>query len=338
MLVGVHDLYSRFEIARPDYLADDHWTCIDREVTRLGRSLDAGDGSQALSDIKCLVESIARVTLEIDGTPAAPKAGFEDVLNRAHHLLTGQPGYELANQSTFGQLATQASKISGNLGKIRNEFGGGHGRARTPDLRDEMVALALDGGLLWSRWALRRLGYFTEGRPTSLINDLVVNRQTFYAGTLRRRLLAANLPGLDPRHQRSIGMAVGQRIMRETFVVRRDGLDPCLGSDDLNTWPRDYRLGLAYGLWFDPNGGLTLTPGSLEDALRVLEPVPDGAGDLADWVTRIAQMRTPGGLSEDFAVSRAAEQFLRRWIPLRPTEEHLALGALAEHIKPLPLF
>lgn len=334
----MNGLYSRFEIARPDYLGDDHWDCIQCEADRLWRSLAAGDGSQALSDIKCLVESISRIVLEIDGTPAAPNTGLDTVVAQAHSLLTGQPGHELANQSTFGQLATQASKIARNLGNIRNEFGGGHGRARTPDLRDEMVALALDGGLLWSRWALRRLGYFSEGRPTSLINDLVVVPQTFYAGTLRRRLLAANLPALDPRHQRSIGVAVGQRVMRETFVVRRDGLEPCLGSDDLSTWPRDYRLGLAYGLWFDPIGGLTLTPRSLEDALQVLEPVPDGAGDLADWVTRIAERRFPGGLSEDYATSLVAEQFVRRWMPFRPTEEHPPLTALAEQIEPEPPF
>lgn len=136
--------------------------------------------------------------------------------------------------------------------------------------------MALDGGLLWARWALRRLGYFSEGRPTPLINDLVVTSQIFYAGTLQRRLLAANLPTAEPRHQRSIGIAVGQRVMQGTFEVRRDGLEPCLASDDLNTWPRDYRLGLAYGLSFDTAGALTLTTRSAEEALQVLEPVPDG--------------------------------------------------------------
>ncbi|SEP53357.1 Abortive infection C-terminus [Amycolatopsis saalfeldensis] len=338
MLGGMTDPYSRFEIARPDYLGDDHWACVEREADRLWRSLAADDGSQALSDIKCLVESISRVVLEIDGTPAAPNTGFETIVAQAHTLLTGQPGHQLANQSPFGQVATQASKIAKNLGNIRNEFGGGHGRARTPDLRDEMVALALDGGLLWTRWALRRLGYFSEGRPTSLINDLVVTPQTFYSGTLERRLLAANLSGLEPRHQRSIGVAVGQRVMRGTFVVRRDGLEPCLASDDLNTWPRDYRLGLAYGLWFDPAGVLTLTAHSVEEALRVLEPVPDSADDLTEWVTRIGQLRLPGDLDDDYAASMAAEQLVRRWMTFRPAEEHPALTALADNVKPEPPF
>jgi hypothetical protein len=78
----VDDLYARFEITRPDYLADDHWDCIVREADRLWRSLAARDGSQALSDIKCLVESIARIVLEIDGTTAAPNTGFDTVVNQ----------------------------------------------------------------------------------------------------------------------------------------------------------------------------------------------------------------------------------------------------------------
>jgi hypothetical protein len=333
------DPYSRFEIARPDYLAEDHWACIEREADRLWRSLAAGDGSQALSDIKCLIEAISRIVLDIDGTPAAPSTGFETVVAQAHTLLTGQPGHQLANKSPFGQLATQASKIVKNLGGIRNEFGGGHGRARTPDLQDEMVALALDGGLLWARWALRRLGYFSEGRPTSLINDLIVTGETFYAGTLERRLLAANLPTVEPRHQRSIGVAVGQRVMRGTFVVRRDGLEPCLASDDLNTWPRDYRLGLAYGLWFDPAGGLTLTTRSIEEALRVLEPVPDCADDLAEWVTRIGGLRIPDGLNDDdYLASLTAAEFVVRWMSFRPAAEQQALAALAANVKPEPPF
>ncbi|WP_439382171.1 hypothetical protein [Amycolatopsis lexingtonensis] len=332
------DAYTRFEIARPEYLGDDHWACVQREADRLWRSLAADDGSQALGDIKCLVESVSRIVLDIDGTPAAPNVGFEAVVGQAHSLLAGQPGHQLANESPFGNLATQASKIAKNLSVVRNEFGGGHGRARTPDLRDEMVALALDGGLLWTRWALRRLGYFSEGRPTSLINDLVVTPQIFYAGVLERRLRAANLPKVEARHQRTIGVAVGQRAMQGTFVVRRDGLEPCLASDDLNTWPRDYRLGLAYGLWFDTTGALTLTIRSVQEALQVLEPVPDGADDLAEWVTRISELRTPGKLSDDYSESVDAEAFVRRRIAFRPAGEHEALAALAENIKPEPPF
>ncbi|WP_141549974.1 hypothetical protein, partial [Nocardia farcinica] len=62
--------------------------------------------------------------------------------------------------------------------------------------------MALDGGLMWARWALRRVGYFTEGRPTPLINALIgAQQQTFYAGVLKTRLMAANLPNLPEKYQ-----------------------------------------------------------------------------------------------------------------------------------------
>src|SRR5436305_8261269 len=37
MLGSMTDPYSRFEIARPDYLGDDHWACVEREADRLWR-------------------------------------------------------------------------------------------------------------------------------------------------------------------------------------------------------------------------------------------------------------------------------------------------------------
>ena len=70
----------------------------------------------------------------------------------------------------------------------------------------------------------------------------------------------------------------------------------------------------------------------------MLGAVPDGADDLADWVARIAERRFPGGLSDEFTASFAAEQFVRWWMTFRPAEERPALTALAEHIKPEPPF
>jgi hypothetical protein len=91
---------------------------IALEVERLGRSLDASDVGQALSDLKCLVEAAARITMDIDGAPADPSASFDSIVNRAHQLLAGQPGYDLTNEPQAGRIASQASKIARNLGDI----------------------------------------------------------------------------------------------------------------------------------------------------------------------------------------------------------------------------
>lgn len=333
MVIG----YSRFDIDRPEYLSDEYWACVEQEIIRLARSLDADDGGQVLSDLKCLVECIAKIVLDIDGNPASSNAAYADTVKRAHRLLADQPGHELVNQSAFGQIATQANKMVGNLGTIRNDYGGGHGRGRPPALKDEMVTLALDGGLLWVRWALRRVGYFALGRPEPIIEALVgTSPSIFRAGWLKRRLLAANLPALEPRYQRSIGVAVGQRLMSGTFVVRADGLDPVLESDDLTTWPRGYRLGLTHGMWFDETGRPTLTPTSVENGLKVLDPVSDCADELDDLVGKIETTRPQGPLGDDFEKGLGAQEFVVDRVAVRPEAERPALERLARNIFAAP--
>jgi hypothetical protein len=329
--------YERFQVNRPQYLGDEHWLSIEAELGRLHRALEADDDSQAIGDVKCLVESVARVTLDIAGKPADPKASFDSTVSRAHDLLARQPGHELAYESEYGKLATQASKMARNLGNVRNDFGGGHGRARQPRIRDEMVDLALDGGLIWARWALRRLGLFSEGRPDALIRDLVEERATFRAGVIRRRLEAANLPDLEPRHQRALGVAVGQRAMSGTFVVREGGVTACLESDDTEAlWTPDYRIGLAHGLLFDPDERPTVRDQSLRDSLMALDPIPDCSVDLEELVDRIVTSTEEGQIAADVPASSELKSFVLSRIRVRPAGEHAPLRRLAEHVQPPP--
>lgn len=320
-------------MSRPEFLGDEHWRSIDIELVRLHRSLESDDHGQVIGDIKCLVEAIARVALDIAGIPADPGASFDSTVSRAHELLAQQPGHDLTSERDFARLASQASRMARNLGNIRNQYGGGHGRARHPRVRGEMVDLALDGGLIWSRWALRRLGLFSEGRPDALIRDLVDEPQNFYSGTLTRRLEAANLPNLEERHQRALGVAVAQRCMRGTFVVRWGGLDPCLSSDDLSVWPAAYRIGLTHGLWFDPNEWPTVTATSIREGLTVLDPVPDCSQDLDELVQRIVTSTEPGLPGETEQDVAAVAGFVRDRVRVRPEAEQPALARLADHIE-----
>lgn len=329
--------YQRFHVERPQYLGDEHWLSIEAEVTRLDRSLTADDRVQAIGDVKCLVEAVAKVTLDIAGTPAAPNDGLDKVVKAAHDRLAKQPGHELANQSEFGNMATQASKIARNLGNIRNEFGSGHGRARQPRVHSEMVDLALDGGLLWVRWALRRIGLFSEGRPEALIRDLVEEGATFRAGMIRRRLEAANLPELEPRHQRALGIAVGQRAMRGTFVVMQGGVDACLESDDTEAlWTPDYRIGLASGLLFDPDERPTVRDQALRDALVALDPLPDCSAELETLVDRIVTSTEGDTLAADMAAPLDLEKFILDRVEVRPESERASLERLAQHVQSAP--
>lgn len=283
--------YSRFDVTRPPLLAQEYWASIESEILRLDRSLSAADASQVIGDLKCLVEATAKVVWDINGTPADSNLGFTKVLTRAHDLLRGQSGDELAHQSAYATLALQASKMATNLGEIRNAIGGGHGRARTPYVRAEEVDLALDGALTWVRWALRRIDRFAEGRPDQLIRDLVGSdtepQAIFKQGLLARRLISANLKQLEPRWQRGLGVAVGQRSAGGTFVVGRDGLEPAMESADLTAWPAQYRLGLAQGCLFDRYEQSTIRPTTITAAIKVLTPVTDETAALEELVDRV---------------------------------------------------
>lgn len=328
--------YERFEIPCPQFLGEEHWECITTELDRLHRSLEAEDDSQALSDLKCLVEAVARVALDIAGEPAQPNDSLDGTVKRAHDLLAEQPGHSLARGGDFSRMASQACRIARNLGNIRNLYGGGHGRARTPSMRDEMVDLALDGSLTWTRWAVRRLGFFSEGRPATLIRDLVEESAIFRSGVLRRRLEAANLAGLEAHHQQELGVAVGQRVMRQTFVVRWDGLDPCLESDDLTVWPAGYRIGLLRGLWFDPSGHATISPRAIKDGLSVLDPVPDCADVLLEQVQLVVESTQPGLPDADEDALQETIDWVRHRATVRPASERAALQRLLEHLAPPP--
>src|SRR3712207_1154924 len=134
--------------------------------------------------------------------------------------------------------------------------------------------------MLWTRWALRRLGHLLFGMPTSLVNDLDQGA-IFYSGLLSARLEAAGLDRLTEPDQRRIGLAVAQRAMRGTVLAAREGVRACANSDDLTRWPAAYRWGVVDGLVFDRYGHLHLDERAADWVPRILGPVPEPGEVLA---------------------------------------------------------
>lgn len=335
--------YQRFQIERPQYLADSYWESVALEADRLWRALEAKDASQAIGYIKCLVEAIAKIVLDLDGTPAANTDKLPKVLPKAHRLLASQPGDELAIGSPFQDMANKAMGLTNHLAELRNNYGAGHGRSRQPDLNDEMVHMALDGGLMWARWALRRIGLFAIGRPTQLIEALIGPQSQNFTGefgtntnSLRQRLLAADLPNQDPKHQRSIGVAVGQRAATGTFMVQGDGVDECGASSDLHAWPVGYRIGVVSGLWVSAFGAVTITSKSISDAMAVLDPVPDCSGELIGLVDEVMSSGIVLSDREPADGIRQVGTRLLTWAQTRPPAETEAWMKLARYIAPDP--
>lgn len=140
-----------------------------------------------------------------------------------------------------------------------------------------------------------------------------------------------------PHHQRALGVAVGQRVTRETLVVQRDGLDPVISSLELEPWTKDYRLGLATGLLEDADARTTITPRALEMTFDVLRPVEDWT----EWLEELrAGLDSPPRqhLPTDWGELVKLKELVTEHVGQRSGEESALLNRIAEKLKSLMFF
>jgi Abortive infection C-terminus len=300
---------------RPTGIEDPSWAAIMATIERLGRATSAGDLSQAVGVAKELVESVARSVLVVRGEVVAENAAFTGVVAKAHEVLDRQPGKGLTQAEPLRSVMQNAKAMACKLGDLRNSYGTGHGRAVEPQVTDELSRVCIDAALMWSRWALRRLDALAQGMPTPLINDLL-GGGIFRSGLLTERLASADLAHQEPGVQRRIGVAVGQRAMRETFVVRRDGIEECAERDAPEIWPAAYREGAFEGLFVNPHGQLTVDSWSARWAPRLIAPLENPADVIGKLAARIGELplagSPPSGDSRDELIEdlRAGSRFL----------------------------
>lgn len=267
---------------KPKHLSSANWDAIVQEHDRLVRANLADDMGDIIGQCKSLVESVSRVALEIDGHPALMNDSYAQVVKNAHNLLKDTRTEGQSIDSAGRNACNQISKIVQELGKYRNSSGSGHGRAFQPEIRDDTAYLIASSAILWVRWALPRLNDFAYERPESLIRDLIVENAIFYRGKLIERLENIDLPGLDPQHQRQIGVAVARRAMKHTFVVKEDGVESCSASNSLDFWTEQYRLGVVTGLFTANDGDISISKWAVQKALLILDPIVEIADDLGD--------------------------------------------------------
>jgi hypothetical protein len=271
--VIAHVLHA--ELPKPEALDQPAWAAIQDPFNRLKDAVSAQDRHLIVGSAKDVVEATARVVLSARGQPAGSNEDYDKVLSDAHRAIEHQPGPGLAIDAPIRQAATSARKLAAQLRELRNVYGTGHGRSFLPVVEDEVLETCVDGALLWTRWALRRLQFLILGSLQPLINDL--RGSTFGMGSLATRLKAANLPNLLPADQRLLGVAIGQRTAMNTFTVRIDGVDSCVASQDAVAWPPDYREGVAEGLFLDLNGRVRVDDNAYGARLaaEVLGPHPE---------------------------------------------------------------
>lgn len=220
------------------------------------------------------MESISRVVLAVRGQQAAKTTGFEQLLTFAHNELVKPGGDGLSTDPRVRDTASMAKRLITKLGAVRNDYGNGHGKELLPDVPDEVAETYVDGALLWSRWALRRLHHYIDGDTQALIRDL--HRSNFHGGTLARRIDAAGIPHLPEEDQRAVGIAVGQCASDDFVIAWNEGVEPVANNADTERWPMAYREGLAEGLFLNREGEVRFrgNASSPRAAVAILAPHP----------------------------------------------------------------
>jgi len=98
------------------------------------------------------------------------------------------------------------------LPELRNRLGTGHGRLLVAGIEEEDARMCVDLAMLWSRWALGRLGRLLAARPDTIVAALHDIDARFTRGRLRE-WLTDHLQALDPPAQRRRA-AVAHRAMQ----------------------------------------------------------------------------------------------------------------------------
>ncbi|HEX3829507.1 MAG TPA: hypothetical protein VHV82_19765 [Sporichthyaceae bacterium] len=295
------NVLASIELPRPPSLEFGAWQAIEDNAARLRAAVAADDRPLAVGCCRELVESIAKVIVEVRSGTVRDRDDFQQVVNHAHGLIQYQPGDGLALESYARGAADKAKKLAFLLGEFRNARGTGHGRSFAPEVADEVLEMCLAAALLWSRWALRRVEHYILGDIEKLVHDLS-GGGWFHRGTLKQRLLAADLPRLSKADQHRLGVAVGRRVAGNTFVVRGDGVDACIWSQDSAAWPVSYRFGLVEGLFIDSNGQL-----HVDDQSRTPRMIADLYSVFGDMTGVVVDLRAK--------VARAlwSKEFVRQW-------------------------
>ncbi len=241
------------EINVPPELDEEHRAAISAHAERLDAARERKDLSDAVGCAKELAESVARVVLEVRGDVQSDSSDFTSIITAAHRAVERQPGEGLAgSDEAVRKMAQSAKGLVTELAQLRNAVGTGHGRANLPPVVEEQARTATDATIVWARWMLRRLPSYLLSDVRELIRHL--GGRSFYKGDLTARLEAVDLSSLTPEDTRALGVAVGRRTVRQTFLVRIEGVEPVIGYPE--RYPAAYRAGLVYGLLFNEQGAL----------------------------------------------------------------------------------
>lgn len=287
------------EINIPSELDEEHRAAISEHAERLDDARSRGDLSDVVGCAKELAESVARVVLDVRGLVRSDSSDFTSIITAAHRAVGRQPGEGLAgSDEAVRKMARSAKGFVTELAQLRNAVGTGHGRAKLPPVVEEQARIATDATIVWSRWMLGRLPSYLLSDVGELIKHL--GGRSFRKGLLTARLNAVNLPSLASEDAQALGVAVGRRTVRQTHLVRIEGVEPAIEYPE--RYRAAYRAGVVYGLLFNEQGALCtqatavsfavdllLVDDQLEARLNEIAPLIESSG----WIAPSLGSSTP---------------------------------------------
>ncbi|GAA1955219.1 hypothetical protein GCM10009798_13060 [Nocardioides panacihumi] len=262
-----------FDIKRPDHLDDEAWAAVSVARDRLSWAWQLDDGSDVIGRAKDLIETVAKVVLmAVDGT-ADDKMDLQPLLKKAQAALKFQPGPGLSHDEGVRAVAQAVQTMATQLGPIRNSYGTGHGRATNPDVGEELPALTLEAGLMWTRWALRRLGHVLADYPNDLIEAVGTGTSLV---KLRKKFADAVLSQQPVEVQHRIGVAFGRQAAGGFGNAVSVGVAPVVDAG-FDEYPVGYRCGVLEGMLLHSDGEIGLTNAHAPLFVSVFGSLPEGA-------------------------------------------------------------
>jgi hypothetical protein len=284
----------RFELTRPDALSPASWDAVEYYRGRLVAAAATDDRPGVVGAAKELIECVARCVLDATERTVGDKEDFNAVIFAAQKALERAAGKDTSSSPEVKVIAGAAQNIATRANVIRNRVGTGHGRARVADIDDEMAEIAGDAAMLWSRWALRRLGHLMAQYPTRLLSELAGGAPRERLRTVFEEVL---LPDQPKDVQHAIGVAFGREAAGGFGNATVVGVTPAASSPDLDVYPVDYRLGLVNGMVINSDGQIALTEPYVTRLVDILSPIPGDravaaidelaeTAQSASWITR----------------------------------------------------
>ncbi|WP_169165212.1 abortive infection family protein [Cellulomonas taurus] len=306
-----------FDLRRPDHLDDAGWEAVQIAQRRLKNAWELDDLPEVIGKAKELVETVAKVVVAATQEPLADGADFVTTVKRAQRAIDRVPAPDVSGSEDVRAIAQGAQTIVTRIAPIRNSHGTGHGHARVPDVVDEMATITLEAALLWTRWALRRLGHVLADYPNDLIE--AVNSASSLK-TLQSKFDAAVLSQQPSDVQQRVGVAFGQQVSGGYGNARKVGIDPVIDSGD-ESFPVEYRVGLLKGMLMTGGGHIGLTVWRVPQFAGLLVSLPHArANDVLGQLSAEASEAT----------------WIQTWRGSTPVNRHEVVDALRAEAEGVP--